>query len=128
MAEAGDAQFRQRRPDWRVAALLSLVPGLGQLYNRQPAKALFFLLATVFTIGPALLLITAGESFGHSLLDGHHYGPFLIVAFGSVLLFLALLVVGLFLWASAGADAGRTARALRDSDPDAAGRMTFFHL
>ena len=40
---------RERSPV--LAALLSvLLPGLGQLYNGEPGKALFFLLASVFVI------------------------------------------------------------------------------
>ena len=40
-------------PTRRSPSASSIVPGLGQLYNRQPRKALFFFLWTVFTIGPA---------------------------------------------------------------------------
>ncbi len=117
-----------RRPNWRVAAGLSILPGLGQLYNGQPRKALFFLLGTVLTIGPGVLLLTAGQGFGHSLLEGHHFGPFLVVALGSVLIFLVLFVLGLFLWASSAADARRTAIALREAAPEDAQRTWFFRL
>lgn len=128
MAEATAGLPVQRQRDWRVATALSAVPGLGQLYNRQPRKAVFFLLGTLLSIGPAILLLVSGESFGHSLLEGHHFAPFLLVAFGSVLIFLVLFVFGLFLWASAAADARRTARALRDEDFEEAARTTFFQL
>ena len=128
MAEARDSAMLERRPDSRVAAGLSLVPGLGQLYNGQPRKAILFLLATVLTIGPAVLLITAGEGFGHSLLAGHHFGPFLVVSFGSVLLFLLLFVLGLYTWASAATDAHHTARALREGDLEQAEQVSHFHL
>ena len=116
------------RHDPRLAAALSVIPGLGQLYNGQWRKALFFLLATVLCLGPAVLLITAGESFGRSLLDARHMALFLLVAFGSVLLFLLLFVMGLFLWASAAADARRTARALREGRLDDAARTWFFRI
>ena len=111
-----------------AAVALSLVPGLGQLYNRQPRKALFFFLGTVLSIGPAVLLITYGEGFGHALLDGHHLSAFLVVAFGSVLVFLVLFVLGLFLWASSAADARRTAGALRSGALEEAAQTTFFRL
>ena len=38
-----------------VAAGLSIIPGLGQLYNGQPRKALYYFLWTLCTIGPAIL-------------------------------------------------------------------------
>ena len=116
------------RRDWRVATGLSVLPGLGQLYNGQWRKALFFLLSTLLSLGPAVLLITAGETFGRSLLDQHHLALFLLVAFGSVLCFLLLFILGLFFWASAAADARNTARALRDGRADDAVRTWFFRL
>src|SRR5438132_469023 len=78
-----------RRRDPRVAAVLSVVPGLGQLYNLQPVKAAFFLLATILTIGPAVLLITAGERLGTTLLHRGDGTAFLLLALGSVIVFLA---------------------------------------
>ena len=116
-----------RRRSWRVAVALCVVPGLGHLYNGQWRKALFFLLSTLFTIGPALLLITVGEGWCHSLLDQHHLALFLLVAFGSVLLFLLLFVLGLFFWASAVTDARRTAAAQAEGGEEAA-RTWFFRL
>lgn len=116
------------RRDWRIAVALSAVPGLGQLYNGQWRKALFFLIGTLLSIGPAVLLITFGERFGRSLLDSQQMALFLLVAFLSVMLFLFLFVVGLFLWASAAADARRTAMALRQGESDAAARTWFFHI
>lgn len=116
------------RHDWHIAVALSMVPGLGQLYNGQWRKALFFLIGTVLCLGPAVLLITAGERFGHSLLSGQQSGLFLLVAFLSVMVFLLLFIMGLFLWASAAADARRTAMALREGRSDDAVRTWFFHI
>ena len=116
------------RHDWRIAVALSVVPGLGQLYNGQWRKALFFLIGTLLSIGPAVLLITFGEHFGRSLLDSQQMALFLLVAFLSVMLFLFLFVVGLFLWASAAADARRTAIALCEGEADDAARTWFFHI
>ena len=53
---------------------------------------------------------------------------FLLVAFLSVMLFLFLFVMGLFLWASAASDARRTAIALREGEADDAARTWFFHI
>lgn len=116
------------RHDWRVAMGLSVIPGLGQLYNGQWRKALFFLIGTVLCLGPAVLLITAGEHFGRSLLGGGQMALFLLLAFVSVLIFLLLFVMGLFLWASAAADARRTAMALRDGRAGDAVRTWFFRI
>ena len=74
-----------------------------------------------------MLLITLGEGWGHSLLDQHHLALFLLVAFGSVLLFLLLFVLGLFFWASAVTDARRTAAAQGEGGEEAA-RTWFFRL
>jgi hypothetical protein len=116
------------RHDQRIAAGLSIIPGLGQLYNGQWRKALFFLIGTIVCLGPAVLLITAGERFGRSLLDSQQVALFLLVAFVSVLVFLLLLVMGLFLWASAAADARRTALAIREGRLDDAAQTSFFHI
>ena len=116
------------RHDPRIALALSVVPGLGQLYNGQLRKAVFFFLGTLLCLGPAVLLITAGEHFGRSLLDGQHVAVFLLIAFVSVMLFLFLFVMGLFLWASAAADARRAAMALRQENADDAARTWFFHI
>lgn len=116
------------RHDWRLAVGLSLIPGLGQLYNGQWRKALFFFLGTVLCLGPAVVLITAGEHLGRSLLGGGLMALFLLIAFISVLVFLLLFVMGLFLWASAAADARRTAMALRDGRVKDAVRTWFFRI
>ena len=127
-AEARGGQVLRRRPHPRVAAGLSLLPGLGQLYNGQPRKALYFLLAIVLTLGPAVLLISFGERLGHSLIDQHAFALFLLVAFASVLLFLVLFILGLYLWASAAADARHTAISLREGGVAEEAKVWFFRL
>lgn len=117
-----------RRPNRRVAAALSVLPGLGQLYNGQPVKAALYFSATLLTMGPAVLLITNGERIGHALLSSRAFAVFFIVAFVSVLLFLALFVLGLFLWASAAVDARRSAEAIGAGRADEAARSWFFRL
>ena len=117
-----------RRPNPLLATGLSIIPGLGQLYNGQPRKAAYFLLSTVLTIGIAILLITKGQDVGHSLLAGHSDGLFLIVALVSVLVFIGLFLTGLFLWASSAIDAFQSAKALRSGDAEAAAGRRMFHL
>lgn len=106
------ASGRHRDPRW--AAALSAIPGLGQAYNGQWRKAAFFLASTLLTIGPAVLLITAGERLGTTLLDRRAFTAFLVLAFGSVLVFLALFILGLALWASAVVDARRSAKEITE--------------
>jgi len=106
---------RQRNPI--LAATLSIVPGLGQLYNLQVRKAVAFALLWVFTLGPSILLIMAGESFGHSLLVDKQFGLFLLVAFASIIAFLVLFLLGLTFWAAAIVDARRSARELSEGLP-----------
>jgi hypothetical protein len=117
-----------RHRDWRIAAALSIIPGAGQLYNGQPRKAIFYALATLLTIGPAVLLIAFGERLGSPLLQQHSFAPFLLVALASVLLFLLVFVLGLYLWASAVVDARYSARELNAGVPGADNRWWFFHL
>lgn len=117
-----------RRRDWRIAAALSIVPGAGQLYNGQLRKAAFYGLATLLTIGPAVLLITFGERIGSSLLRSQSFATFLLLALGSVLLFLLVFVLGLYFWASAVVDARYSARELTAGVPGADNRWWFFHL
>jgi hypothetical protein len=119
---------RGRFPNVRVAAWLSVVPGLGQLYNGQPVKACLYLFGTLLSIGPSVVLITKGEGVGHGLLSAHAYVLFFVIAFVSVLVFLALFVLGLFIWASAAVDARRSALALRAGRTEEAAQNWFFRL
>ncbi|HEY6377854.1 MAG TPA: hypothetical protein VI316_01610 [Candidatus Dormibacteraeota bacterium] len=106
--EPAGGRGRRRRPN--LAAALSVVPGGGQLYNGEPGKAAFFLLGTLASMGPAILLITSGERLGTSLLNAHRFTLFLLFAFASIVVFLALFLLGLTLWASAVVDARRSAQ------------------
>jgi len=117
-----------RRPSARIAGGLSVVPGLGQLYNGQLVKALLYFFGTLLTLGPAVLLITKGEGIGHALITAHAYAVFFLVAFASVLIFLALFVIGLFIWASAAVDARRSATAICEGRAAEAAQNWFFRL
>ena len=126
LADVVDA--RGRRPSRRVAGVLSIVPGLGQLYNGQAVKALLYFFGTLLTLGPAVVLITNGERIGHALLSARAYAVFFVVAFVSVLVFLALFVLGLFIWASAAVDARRSAEAIGEGRAAEAAQNWFFRL
>lgn len=116
-----------RGRDWRIAAGLSVIPGAGQVYNRNLRKAAGFFVATLLTIGPAIALITAGESIGHSLLDRRLFTAFLLIALLSVLFFLLLFITGLWFWASAVVDARSSAREQAQGH-DCAEQWWFFRL
>ena len=107
----------QRRRNPTLAATLSILPGLGQLYNLQVRKAITFLLLWVLTLGPSILLITAGEDFGHHLLLDKQFGVFLLLAFASIIAFLVLFLLGLTFWAAAIVDARRSAKELSEGLP-----------
>jgi hypothetical protein len=117
-----------RRPNPQISVGLSLIPGLGQLYNGQPRKALYFFLWTLCTIGPAILLIVAGQSVGHTLLTHHLGALFLLVALVSVFAFLSLFLAGLYLWGSSAIDAWQSANALSAGDLELAARRRKFRL
>lgn len=117
-----------RHRDPRISVALSVLPGLGQLYNGQPRKALFYLMATLFTVAPAVLLIMFGEHAGASLLEGKAFAGFLLLALLSILVFLLVFVLGLYMWASAFVDARLSANELNNDVPGAANRWWFFHL
>jgi hypothetical protein len=126
-AEAGGVK-PLRRPNPQIAVGLALIPGLGQLYNGQPRKALFFFLWTVFTIGPAVVLIVGGQSVGHALLTKHLGALFLLVALLSVFAFLSLFLAGLFVWASSAIDAWQSAVAIGTGDDQRAASRRMFRL
>jgi hypothetical protein len=117
-----------RRPNPGLAAGLSIIPGLGQLYTWHPRKALYYFLWTVCTIGPAVLLIMAGQSIGHGLLTHHSGALFLLVALVSVFLFIGLFLAGLFVWASSIIDAYQSAVAMAAGDLERASQRRMFRL
>lgn len=108
----------------RLAGWLSIVPGLGQLYNGQPRRALvvlggtlgFFALAFASVEGPNVLLLAL------------HAGGLLTVVVGllGVLLFLGFLLAGMTFWYIGFHDALVSARDLQAGRPST-GRWWFFH-
>lgn len=117
VSERVDAPPAQRRRNPTLAATLSILPGLGQVYNLQVRKAIAFFLLWLLTLGPSVLLIMAGENFGHHLLLDKQFGGFLLLAFASIIAFLVLFLLGLTFWAAAIVDARRSARELSEGLP-----------
>ncbi|MGI8847746.1 MAG: hypothetical protein ACR2GX_05715 [Candidatus Dormibacteria bacterium] len=99
-----------RRPSGRVAAGLSLVPGLGQVYTRQLSKAVYYFAVTLVLVAGAVLVLTGGMGWGHSLIAAGSVAPALLLALGVIVVFLTLLIAGLFVWGSSAVDAWTTAR------------------
>lgn len=115
-----------RRPG--LAAWLSLLPGLGQLYNRQPLKALTFLLGV-----PAFFLASFGvPALTTELLRWWRPRGSLAVSVSVILQLVSLLVFigfflgGLLFWYAAAHDARITARERAGGRP-ARGRWWLFH-
>jgi TM2 domain-containing membrane protein YozV len=108
----------------RLAGWLSAVPGLGQLYNGQPGRAViafggtlgFFAIAFLFVEGPNVLLPAV------------HAGGLVTILAGlvGVLLFLTFLLAGMTFWYIAFHDALLTARDLQ-AGRESTGRWWFFH-
>jgi arabinogalactan oligomer / maltooligosaccharide transport system permease protein len=121
------APARPRR-SVRVATWLSLIPGLGQLYNRQPKRAAAFLLAVV-----ALFVITLNIPGATAELLGvwrPRGNPMvmlsLLVEMLSLLLFMATFLLGLIAWYDAMHDARRTAQEINGMR-NPTGRWWWFH-
>ena len=114
-----------RRPDWRVAVALSLIPGLGQLYNRQGSKAWRLFLGSVGSIGASLWLLLWAIGLGPAVYNRLGIW-FLLFALGSIAAFLAGFIGGLFLWGSAVWDAWRSAQAISANQKSPG--IIFFHF
>lgn len=96
--------FPPARKNSTLAASLSVLPGLGQLYNGNIGKAVFFPLATGLSIGGAIGLVVVGDTLGRRLITVS-FAAFTILSLLSVMVFLGLFVLGLGFWGSAIVDA-----------------------
>jgi len=121
------APARPRR-SVRLATWLSLIPGLGQLYNRQPKRAAAFLLAVValFVVtlnipGATAELLGVWKPRGNAMVMLS-----LLVEMLSLLLFMATFLLGLIAWYDAMHDARRTAQEINGSR-NPTGRWWLFH-
>ncbi len=108
----------------RLAGWLSIVPGLGQLYNGQPARAVTVLGGT---LGLFALAFASVEG-PNALLLAIRAGALLTVVVGlvGVLLFLTFLLAAMTTWYIGFHDALVTARDLQACRPSS-GRWWFFH-
>jgi hypothetical protein len=97
----------------RLAAALSLLPGLGQLATGQPRKALHYFLWTVLPLAGSLALLVAAIGFGQGLIAGGAVVWAMLLALAAIALFLFLFILGLFVWASSAVDAHQSARERR---------------
>ena len=118
----------QRRASVRLATWVSAVPGLGQLYNRQPKKALIFLLGVV---GLFLVTLNIPGATGELLALWKPRGSAmvllsLLLEMISLLVFIATFLAALTLWYDAMHDARRTAQE-RNGQRQPGGRWWLFH-
>ncbi|HEV2012640.1 MAG TPA: DUF5683 domain-containing protein [Candidatus Dormibacteraeota bacterium] len=118
----------ERRTSPRLATWLSAVPGLGQLYNRQPKKAAVFLLGVVglFYItlnipGATAELLAFWKPRGSAMVLLS-----LLVEILSLLLFMSTFFLALTFWYDAMHDARRTAQ-VRNGEREPGGRWWLFH-
>ena len=118
----------RRRASVRLATWLSLIPGLGQLYNRQPKKAAIFLLGV---IGLFLLTLNIPGATGELLAWWKPHGSAmvlvsLLVEMLSLLVFMSTFLLALTFWYDAMHDARRTAQE-RNGEREPGGRWWLFH-
>lgn len=117
-----------RRASPRLATWLSAVPGLGQLYNRQPAKAATFLLGVLGLLavtlnipGATAELLAFWKPRGSAMVLLS-----LLVEMLSLLLFMSTFFLALTFWYDAMHDARRTAQE-RNGEREPGGRWWLFH-
>ena len=116
------------RTSVRLATWLSVIPGLGQLYNRQPKRAALFLLGVValFVLtlnipGATAELLAFWRPRGNGMVMLS-----LLVEMLSLLLFMATFLLGLIVWYDAMHDARRTAQEINGTR-NPTGRWWLFH-
>jgi protein-S-isoprenylcysteine O-methyltransferase Ste14 len=107
---------------------MSVVPGLGQIYNRQPKKAAVFLLGV---IGLFFLTLNIPGATGELLALWKPRGSAmvllsLLVEMLSLLVFMTTFLLALTFWYDAMHDARRTAQE-RNGERAPGGRWWLFH-
>ena len=116
------------RASVRLATWLSAIPGLGQLYNRQPKKAAVFLLGVV---GLFVLTLNIPGATGELLAFWKPRGSTmvllsLLVELFSLLVFMITFLLALTFWYDAMHDARRIAQE-RNGQRKPGGRWWLFH-
>ncbi|TMF90729.1 MAG: hypothetical protein E6I07_01050 [Chloroflexi bacterium] len=117
-----------RRASVRLATWLSVIPGLGQLYNRQPRKAAIFLLGVVSLFfvtlnipGATAELLALWRPRGSAMVMLS-----LLIQILSLLLFMTTFFLALTAWYDAMHDARRTAQEI-NGERAPGGRWWLFH-
>jgi hypothetical protein len=116
-----------RRRDWRIAAALSVIPGAGQLYNGQAGKARYYFLWAVGCLAADVLFFLGGSALGRQWIADGRLVPAMIFGMLAIVVFIGLLVYGLFIWGSAVVDATAGAREIAASG-EASPKLRYFHL
>jgi len=127
-AEGEGTRRARRGASVTLATWLSAVPGLGQLYNRQPKKAAIFLvgvvalfLVTLNIPGATAELLAIWKPRGSAMVLLS-----LLVEMLSLLLFMSVFFLALTFWYDAMHDARRTAQE-RNGERQPGGRWWWFH-
>lgn len=117
----------RRGPNPKVAGRLSLIPGLGQLYNRQPRKAAVFFLGVIALFYLSLNVPgVTGELLGWWQPRGSLMVILsLVVEMLSLLVFIAIFLCGLTFWYASMQDARISAQEIR-GEREAKGRWWLF--
>src|SRR4051794_35918725 len=98
-----------------VAIALSVIPGAGQLFNRDPARGLVLFVGAAGSIGASVFMLMWAIATGPTVFN--RYGVFfLLLAMVSIVIFLAGFIFGLYVWASAIIDAYCCSQALERGD------------
>jgi arabinogalactan oligomer / maltooligosaccharide transport system permease protein len=117
----------QEKQQWRWAIALSVIPGLGQVYNRQPARGAVLFLGAAGSVFVSVKLLAWSIGTGPTVFN--RYGLwFLLLALITIVVFLAGFIFGLYVWASAVVDAYSCARARGLGDAEEATLWHGFHL
>ena len=116
------------RTSVRLATWLSVIPGLGQLYNRQPKRAAAFLLGVIALFfltlnipGATAELLALWKPRGSAMVLLS-----LLVEMLSLLLFMATFLLALIVWYDAMHDARRSAQEVNGLRKPT-GRWWLFH-
>ncbi len=106
-----------RARDPKVAAWLSLIPGLGQLANRQPGKAVVFFggVLLLFFLSFSLPGVTTEFLAWWRPRGSFQVSLSVILELVSLLLFIGVFLAALLFWYAAVHDARRTALDARSS-------------
>ena len=116
-----------RHRDWRLAAVLSIIPGGGQLYNGQARKARYYFMWTVGCLGADVLFFLGGSALGRQWIADGSLALAMIFGMIAIFVFIGLLVYGLFIWGSAVVDATAGSREISvGGEPSP--KLRYFHL